>query len=163
MECYAYSVLTRWFSSVNSGAGSRPSSDQIAKQVVIASSVTPRELNDSSQLPKTTYDIPDIVQPTKRKGGDTDKVIIIPVETCNFMGHAHSAFVSTRSIDDMEDLLICDGGATCTLTKSLKKCTLCKPKVVEVQTAHGAAIMRTTHLCYTYFVRDTGINPTKYC
>ena len=102
----------------------------MAKQVVIASSVTPSELNDNSQLPETTYagDLPDIVQPTKRKGGDTEKVIIIPVETCNFiMGHAHhdSAFVSTRSINDMEDALICDGGATCTLTKSLENCNLC--------------------------------------
>ena len=93
----------------------------MAKQVVISSSVTPRELNDSPQLPETTYDNPDIVQPTKRKGGDTDKVIIIPVETCNFiMGHAQSAFVSTRSIDDMEDAFICDVGATCTLTRSLE-------------------------------------------
>ena len=85
MACYAYSVLTRWFSSVYSGAGSRPSSDQMAKQVVVASSVTPRELNDSSQLPDTTYDLPEIVQTTTRKGGDTDKVIILPVETCNFI------------------------------------------------------------------------------
>ena len=156
MACYAYSVLTRWFSSVYSGAGSRPSSDLMAKQVVIASSVTPSEHNDSSQLPDTTYDLPEIVQPTTRKGGDTDKVIILPVETCNFiMGHAHSAFVSTRSIDDIEDALICDGGATCTLTKSLENCTQCKQKVVEIQTAHGATIMRTTHLCYkTYFVKD---------
>ena len=78
----------------------------MAKQVVIASSVTPREFNVRSQLPETTYYIPGIVQPTKRKGGDTDKVIIIPVETSNFiMGHAHSAFVSTRSINDMEDAL----------------------------------------------------------
>ena len=38
---------------------------------------------------------------------------------------------------------------------SLENCTLCKPQVVEVQTAHGATIMRTTHLCHkTYFVRD---------
>ena len=126
----------------------------MSKQVVIASSVTPSELNDNSQLPETTYDLPDIVQPTERKGGDTDKVIIIPVETCNFiMGHAHSACVSTLSIDEMA--LICDDGATCTLTKSLENCTQCKPKVVEIQTAHGATIMRTTHLCYkTYFVKD---------
>ena len=73
------------------------------------------------------------------------------------MGHAHSAFVSTRSIEDMEDE--CGGGATqaCTLTKSLENCTLRKPKVVEVQTAHGATKMNTTHLrvCHkTYFVRD---------
>ena len=126
----------------------------MSKQVVIASSVTPRELNDNSQLPETTYDLPDIVQPTKRKGGDTDKVIIIPVETSNFTP-CTSAFVSTRSIDDVEDTLICDGEATCTLTKSLENCTLCKQKVVEIQTAHGATIMRTTHLCYkTYFVKD---------
>ena len=84
----------------------------MAKQVVIASSVTPREFNENSQLPETTYDIPDIVQPTKREGGDTNKVIIIPVEISNFIiGHAQSAFVSTRSIEDMEDALICDGGA----------------------------------------------------
>ena len=66
-----------------------------------------------------------------------------------------SVRVSTRSIEDMENALICDGGATCTLTKSLKNCTVCKPKVVEVHTAHGATIRRTTHLCYkTYFVKD---------
>ena len=89
---------------------------------------------------------------------DTDKVIIFPVDTSNFiMGHAQSAYVSTRSIDDMKDAWICNGGATCTLTKSLENCTLCKPKpeVVEVQTAHGATIMRTKHHCYkNYFVRD---------
>ena len=113
--------------------------------------------NSGTDTPETTYDIPNIVEPTKRKGGDTDKVIIISVETCNFiMGHAHtSAFVSTRSIDDMEDSLICDRGATCTLTKSLENCTQCKQKVVETQTAHGATIMRITHLCFkTYFVKD---------
>ena len=79
----------------------------MSKQVEIASSVTPGEFNDSSQLPETTNDIPDNVQPTKRKGGDTDKVIIMQT-TIFFMGHAQSAFVSTRSIDDTEDALICD-------------------------------------------------------
>ena len=34
MACYAYSVLIRWFSSVYSGAGSRTSSDLMAKQDV---------------------------------------------------------------------------------------------------------------------------------
>ncbi len=48
-----------------------------------------------------------------RKGGDTAKVIIIPSETANFnMGHACSAFVSTITMSDTEDALICDGGAT---------------------------------------------------
>ena len=48
----------------------------MSKQVVIASLVTPVELNDSLQSPETTYDIPEIVQPTKQQGGDTVKVII---------------------------------------------------------------------------------------
>ena len=62
-------------------------------------------------------------------------MIIITTETANYiMGHAHSAFVSTRSVSDMEDTLICDGGATCTLTKTLENCTQCKPKVVDIQT-----------------------------
>ena len=52
----------------------------------------------------------------------------------------------------MEDTLICDGGA---LTKTLENCAQCKPKVVEIQTAQGATIMSTTHLCLkTYYVRD---------
>ena len=73
----------------------------MAKQVVIASSVTPRELNDNSQLPETTYDLPEIVHSTKRKAGDTDKVIIIPVETCNFiMGHAHTSHLVHLSAQD---------------------------------------------------------------
>ena len=95
MACYAYSVLTRWFSSVYSGAGSEPSSDLMAKQVVIASSVTPREFNDSSQSPETTYDIPDIVQPTKLQGGDTDKVIIIPV-TVETLWAMHKVHLSAQ-------------------------------------------------------------------
>ncbi len=83
-------------------------------------------------------------------------MIIIPTETANYiMGHAHSAFVSTRTISEMEDALICDGGATCTLTRTLENCTQCKLKVVEIQTAQGATIMSTTHLCLkTYYVRD---------
>ena len=71
MVCYAYSVLTRWFTSVYSGAGSEPSLNQMAKQVVIASSVTPKKVNDALLSPETTYDIPDAVRPTNSKGGDT--------------------------------------------------------------------------------------------
>jgi hypothetical protein len=56
----------------------------------------------------TTYYIPDAVQLTDRKGGDTSKVISIPVETVDFItGKAHSAFVTTRSEEELEDFLIC--------------------------------------------------------
>ena len=118
MACYAYSVLTQWFSSVCSGAGSETPLSKESKQVVIASSMTPMDvnLNDTSSRMETTVDVPDVCQEPNRKGGDTAKVIIIPTETANYiMGRAHSAFVSTRSVSDMEDALICDGGATCSV------------------------------------------------
>ena len=61
------------------------------------------------------------------------------------MDLSESAFVSTRALADMEDALICDGGATSTPTKSLENSTLIKQKVVEIQTAHGGTQMSTTH------------------
>ncbi len=68
MACYAYSVLNRWFSSVYSKAGSEPSANQMAKQAVIASSVTPKDVNNALLSQETTYDIPDVFQPTDRRG-----------------------------------------------------------------------------------------------
>jgi hypothetical protein len=89
----------------------------MARQVVIASSVTPKDVNDALLSQEATNDIPDVVQPTDRKGGDTRKVIIIPVETASYItGKVHGAYVTTRSDEELEDCLICDGGATCTLT-----------------------------------------------
>ena len=157
MVCYMYSVLTQWFSSVSSDAGSETPLNKESKQVVIASSMTPMDVNDISSRLENTVNVPDSCQEPDRKGGDTARVIIIPTETANYiMGHAHSAVVSTRSVSDMEDALICDGGATCNLTRTLENCTQCKPKVVDIQTAQGATLMSsTTHLCLkTYYVRD---------
>ncbi len=55
----------------------------------------------------------------------------------------------------MEDALICDSGATSTLTKSPENCTLVQQKVVDIQTAHGGMQMSITHGCLkTYYVRD---------
>ncbi len=58
------------------------------------------------------------------------------------MDCAQSAFVSTRSLAELEDAL-CDGGATSKVTKSLE--TLVKQKGVDTQTAHDATLMSTTH------------------
>jgi hypothetical protein len=149
MACYAYSVLNQWFSSVYIGAGSEPSVNQMAKQVVIASSVTPNDVINAILSQETNYDIPDVVQPTERKGGDNSKVIIIPEETAfRITGKIRGAYVTTRSDKELEDCLICNGGATCTLRKSLGDCFPCKPKVVVIQTAHGTTIMNSTHQCY---------------
>ncbi len=123
---------------------------------MIASSVTPKDVNDAILSQETTYDIPYVVQPTDRKGGDNSKVIIIPAETAfHITGKIRGAYVTTRSDEELEDCLICDGGATCTLTKSLENCSLCKPKVVVIQTAYGTTMMKSTHLCYEiYYVCD---------
>ncbi len=60
--------------------------------------MTPMDVNDVSSRPETTDDVPESFQEPNRKGGDTAKVINIPTETANYvMGHAHSAFVSTRT------------------------------------------------------------------
>ena len=124
--------------SVHNGEGSRTSVDQKFDQVMKASSMTPLDVQDGSFSPDTTKDIPDELKSSKRKGGDTDEEIFIPESTMNIiMARSESAFVSTRILADMEDALICDGGATSTLTKSLENCTLVKLKVVEIQTAHG--------------------------
>ncbi len=74
-------------------------------------------------------------------------VVIIPTGIANYIiGHAQSAFVSTRSVADMEGALICDGGATCTLTKTLENCPQSKPKVMCIPKAQGVTLMSTTHL-----------------
>ncbi len=138
-------MLSRRFRSVYCGAGSETALIKQSKQVVKASSMTPMDVNDISSRQETTDDVPESCQEPNRKGGGTTKVITISTETANYInGHAHSAFVSTRTRSDMEDALICDGGAACTL---LENCTPCKPKVVEIQTLQGLTKMSTTHLC----------------
>ncbi len=75
-----------------------------SKQVVIASSMTPMDVNDILSLPETTYDVPESCQEPNRKGGNTAKVIVIPTETANcIIGRVHIAYISTRSVVDMED------------------------------------------------------------
>ncbi len=81
-------------------------------------------------------------------------MIFILDSTMNvIMDRAQSAFVSTRSLAELKEALICDGGATSTPTKSLENCTLVKQKVVDIQTAHAATLMSTTHSCLkSYYI-----------
>ena len=156
MEWYVHSVLNRLFSSMYHGAENEFYLDKESKQGAAAASVTTRDWNGRSQPPSTLYDIPDSDQLPNWKGRDTNEAIIIPKKTANFiMGRALSAFVSTRPIADMDGRLIGDDGATSTLTKTLENYTLCKPKVMGIQTAHFATLMSTSHLCLrTCYVRD---------
>ncbi len=71
--------------------------------------MTPMDVKDISSWPETTDDVPESCQEPNRKGEDTAKVIIIPTEIANYiMSHVHRAFVSTRTMSDMKDALICD-------------------------------------------------------
>ncbi len=67
---------------------------------------------------------------------------------------ADSVVFITWSIKNLEDALIHDWRATFILTKSLENCTLCKPNVVEIQTAHhdGATLMSTPHIRWKKFI-----------
>ncbi len=60
------------------GAGSETALSKQSKQVVIASSMTPMDVNDVSSRPETADNVPESCQEPNRKGGDTAKVIIIP-------------------------------------------------------------------------------------
>ncbi len=102
----------------------------------------------------TTKDIQYKLPSSKRKGGDTYEEIFILESTINvIMDRAQSAFVSTRSLAELEGALICDGGATSTLTRSLENCTLVEQKVGDIQTAHSATLMSTTHhYLKTYYI-----------
>ncbi len=60
-------------------------------------------------------------------------------------------FTSTDEIKPV----ICDGGATSTLSSSFENCTDCQPKTVEIKTAEGGVVMTTTHVCMkTYYVKS---------
>ncbi len=146
-------------------AGSRTSADQKFDQVMKASSMTPRDVQDGSFSPDTTKDIPYELQSSKRKGGDTDEGIFIPESTMNIiMNRPESAFISTRVLADIEDALICDGGATFTLTKSLENCTRVQQKVADIQTAYGGTLLSTTHRCLkTYYFVIVWVNSTYFC
>ncbi len=120
--------------------------------------MTPWDVQYGSFSPDTTKDIPYELQSSERKGGDANETIVIQESTQAMniiMDRPESAFVSTRVLADMEEALVCDDGATSTLTKSLENCTLVQQKVVDMQTVHGGTQMSTTHRCLkTYYVRD---------
>ncbi len=66
------------------------------------------------------------------------------------------AFVGEELISTGEFTpVICDGGATSTLSSSFENCTDCKPKIVQIKTAEGGAVMTTTHVWMkTYYVKS---------
>ena len=87
MECYAYRVLTRWFSSVYSGAGGRPSSDQMAK-------------HSASDLRRCNKEIRIVPLIQRRVYKQTVRILIshLIVQTCVPVSPAESVSVTVRRV-----------------------------------------------------------------
>ena len=69
-------------------------------------------------------------------------------------GNEDFAGMANPPDNELEDL-ICDCGATSTLTSSLINCTGCEEKVVVIHLAQDGATMKSSHVCMkTYYVKD---------
>jgi hypothetical protein len=141
----------RWFCSVHTGAGSRASAEQKFIQVTEASSSTPRDVQDGSLSPDTTKDAPYELHRLNGKEGIPTKRFYPGI---NHESHHGS---STKRI--------CQHKVTCEIRRCIDtwwwshihtdKIALVTQKVVDIQTAHGATLMSTTHRCLkTYYIRD---------
>ena len=77
-------------------------------------------------------------------------------EASAIKGEAEFAFLGEEftSTEEIKPL-ICDGGATSTLSSPFENCTDCQPKTVEIKTTEGGAVMTITHVCMkTYYVKS---------
>ena len=157
MEQYLYDAVNWLFmATTHTVPESETSREYLSKQVMIASSTTPRE--DSGRLsptPKEAHGIK-LNKFEDAKGQDGVEIIQISDEAAKAMLEGREcAFMGSEIHYDMDRVLVVDSGATSTLSSSFENCTDCKEKVVEIQTAHGDTIMKTTHVCLkTFYVRD---------
>ena len=80
---------------------------------------------------------------------DEDEDIVISDRVARAIkGEAEFAFLGEEftSTEEIKPV-ICDGGATSTLSSSFENCTDCKAKTVEIKTAEGRVVMTITHVC----------------
>ena len=138
--------------------GSEAAVEQLSQQVMIASSTIPLELCDENSTPSDSQE-PQNVQEIlcEETVNDEDEDIVISEKLARAIKwEGEFAFVGEELISTGEfTAVICDGGATYTLSSSFENCTDCQPKTVEIKTAEGGVIMTTTHTCMkTYYVKS---------
>jgi hypothetical protein len=138
--------------------GSEAAVEQLSQQVMIASSTIPLELCDENSTPSESQD-PQNVQEIlcEETVNDEDEDIAISEKSARAINwEGEFAFVGEELISTgVFTPVICDGGATATLSTSFENCTDCQPKTVEIKTAEGGAVMTTTHVCMkTYYVKS---------
>ena len=114
-------------------------------QVTEASTDALHEIYDGlSALP--TMILSDMIMPSTRRNIEEDEIILIPERTAQYMFEGKQfAFAAITSVhgDNALVVVLVDGGATSTLTKSFDNCTQIRPKVVAIQTASGAMAIYT--------------------
>ncbi len=130
---------------------------------MIAWSTIPLELCDEYSTPYDCQDLQKVQEILcKDSVNDEDEDIVTSGKTARAIeGEAEFSFLGEEftSTEEIKPV-ICDGGATFTLSSSFENCTDCQPKTVEIKTveiktAEGGVVMTTTHVCLkTYYVKS---------
>jgi hypothetical protein len=121
---------------------------------MVASSTIPLELCDENSTPSDSQELQNVHEILcEETVNDEDEDIVISEKLARAIKwEGEFAFVGEELISSGEfTAVICDGGATTTLSASFDNCTDCQPKTVEIKTAEGGVIMTTTH---TYMLED---------
>jgi hypothetical protein len=137
--------------STHNKPGSKAAVEKLSQQVMIASSTIPLESCDEYSTPSNSQD-PQKAQeiPCEEIVNDEDEDIVISEKAALAINwEVEFAFVGEKSFISTGEItpVICDGGATSTLSPSFENCTDCQPKTVEIKTAEGGIVMTTTHVC----------------
>jgi hypothetical protein len=144
--------------STRDETGSETAVEQLSQQVKIASSTIPLELCDEYSTPNDGQDLQKVQETLcKDTVNDEDEDIVISEKAARAIkGEAEFAFLGEEfTFTEEIKPVICDGGATSTLSSSFENCTDCQPKTVEIKTAEGGVVMTTTHVCMkTYYVKS---------
>jgi hypothetical protein len=116
---------------------------------MIASSTIPLELCDEYSTPFDSQDLRKAQEILcKETVNDEDEDIVISEKVARAIkGEAEFAFLGEEftSTEEIKPV-ICDGGATSTLSSSFENYTDCHP-TVEIKTAGGGVVMTTTYVC----------------
>jgi hypothetical protein len=146
--------------SAHNGVGSETAAEQMSQQVMAASSTRPEECYANYSSP-TIYPMQhrhEILR-AGTTDDDSEEHTISKKIADTILYKSEFAFMGMESgPTDETTYVICDGGATSTLSSSFENCTDCKPRKVNINLAEGGVAMVTTHEAMKtfYFRTRTG-------
>ncbi len=122
---------------------------QLSQQVIIASSMIPLELCHEYSTPYDSQDRQKVQEILSDDTVDDENkdIAISEIAARAIKGEAEFAclgeeFTSTEEIKPV----ICDGGATSTLSSSFENCTDCQPKTVKTSRRLKEGLLRQLHM-----------------